>query len=173
MRVPQHPDMDPISHFILHSSSLLETSGTCSESHNPPPQQRCIWLLRVLQGPLLQSHSSRSSRGHCDSKHKARSSWVIITAQNRPRSPLGEHKAAAAITQLDCSRKASFACSLWGEMGKQSWGRVQGSVPPREEVLALCEELALGGTLHSHSCQGTFKLVTYFGKHTWEKKRSP
>lgn len=37
MRVPQHPDMDPISHFILHSSSLLETSGTCSKSHNPPP----------------------------------------------------------------------------------------------------------------------------------------
>lgn len=68
-----------------------------------------------------------------------------------PTFPLGEHKAAAAITQLDFSKMTSFTVIFRGEWEGSHGPEFKGSGPSGWKVLELHRELAIDGILYHHS----------------------
>lgn len=120
--VLKHPDTDPISCFILCNSSLLEVIVKWYLLwivHEFSLQQR-LYLAAThpsgpsSAGPPLQEQRRALRQRKC----KACGQLVPSHPKTGPTFPLGEHKAAAAITQLDFSKKTSFTVAFWGGKGK-------------------------------------------------------
>lgn len=159
--VLKHPNAEPISCFILFSSSLLKVIVKWYLlwiMHKFSLQQRLYLAAAHPLGPsfagptLLEQWRAQRQR-----KCKACSQLVPSYPKTGPTFPLGEHKAAAAITQLDFCKKTSFTVAFWGEWEGSHGPEFKRSGPSGWEVLGLYKELAVYGTLYSHSssrCQG-------------------
>lgn len=131
-RVLKQPHTDPVSHFTLRSSSLLAAVV----------ERYLVWIVHPFSlwhfplylateqplgpysaGPPLQEQWRAPGKG----QRKACGRRVPSHPKAGPVFPSGERKAAAAITQLDFSRRPHFTAAFWGE-GEGSHGP-RGLVP--------------------------------------------
>lgn len=152
--VLKHPNVDPIS---CSSPQLLFTRGyyrvvlapNCAQTF---PTAEIAFDCCVSSGALFCRATSKCSEGHWERKNaRPAASGSPSHPKIGPASPLGEYKAAAAITQLDFSKAASFTVAVWGEQESSHGPEFKGSGPSGWEVLGLHMEFAMDSTLHSHS----------------------
>lgn len=151
--VLKHPDTVPISCFVLHKSSLLEVIVNWYLLwivHKFSLHQR-LYLAAASFGTLFHRATSTRRVKGTERKYKACIQLVPSHPKTGPTFPLGEHKAAAAITQLDFSGTTSFTVVFWGEWEGSHRPEFKGSGPSGWEVLELYKELAIDGILYSHS----------------------
>lgn len=159
MWVLKHPNTEPISCFILLSSSLLKVivkQYLLWIAHKFSVQQRLHLAAAHPSGPS-SAGPPLQEQWRAQRQCKVCSQLVPSYLKTGPTFPLGEHKTAAAITQLDFSKKTSFTVAFLGEGEGSHSPEFKGPGPSGWEVLGLYKELAIYGTLYSHSssrCQG-------------------